>query len=186
MNISFYLDLKESLFKTEEYKQDFDFFNKDRVCSSPDLFFSIYTFVVCNSGMKAQIALKIYNKIIDALKKGEDISTVFNHRLKVKAIKEVFNNREILFEKFLNIKDNGVEEILSFCKNLPHIGDITKYHLAKDLGCDVVKPDRHLVRIAAKYNKTPEELCIDIHTITGDRIAAIDFILWRGANLKLI
>lgn len=165
------------------HKKDFDYFNSPRECKNADNFFSIYSFVVCNSGMKAQIAKGIYLRIMQCLKNDGDISTVFGHKNKVKAIKEVFENRHNLFEQLCRIQLESTDEILNFCEGLPHIGSITKYHLAKDLGCDVAKPDRHLVRIATKYKMTVEELCKKLSSETGDRVSAVDFILWRAANL---
>lgn len=170
----------------EGHKRDYDYFNASRLCKDSDQFFSIYAFVVCNSGMKAQIAGPIFKRIIDCLNEGGDISTVFGHKLKVKAIKEVLAKRHELFSQFCETQFEDTGAILDFCESLPHIGRITKYHLAKDLGCDVAKPDRHLVRIAAKYGVTAEELCKKLSDETGDRIAAVDFILWRAANLGIL
>lgn len=185
MDTDSYLILRKKLLN-EGHKKDYDIFNAPRVCKDSDEFFSIYTFVVCNSGMKAQIAGPIYDRIIACLLNRGDISTVFGHKLKVKAIKEVFSKRHELFAQFCETQFDGTEAILGFCESLPHIGGITKYHLAKDLGCDVAKPDRHLVRIASKYGLTTEALCKKLSEETGDRIAAVDFILWRAANLNLL
>jgi hypothetical protein len=136
--------------------------------------------------MKAQIAAGIYRKIIYAIENSVDISTVFNHVNKVKAIKEVFNNRDKLYNDFKLINILNEELVLNFCYSLPHIGDITKYHMAKDLGCDVIKPDRHLVRISKKYGLTPFAMCQNLSNSTGDKLSAVDFILWRAANLGII
>lgn len=51
--------------------------------------------------------------------------------------------------------DAGIE----FCETLPRVGGITKYHLAKNLGVDVAKPDVWLERVAAKSGETVHELC---------------------------
>lgn len=182
MDSATYTLIRDTLIN-EGNKMDYECFNAPRKCKDSDEFFSIYTFVVCNSGMKAQIARSIYDRIIGCLNQQGDISTVFGHKLKVKAIKEVLSKRHELFAQFCETQFDGTDAILDFCKSLPHIGDITKYHLAKDLGCDVAKPDRHLVRIAAKYGMSTEELCKKLSNETGDRIAAVDFVLWRAANL---
>lgn len=185
MDKSTYILIRDKLIN-EGHKKDYDIFNAPRICKDSDEFFSIYTFVVCNSGMKAQIAGPIYDRIIACLNQRGDISTVFGHKLKVKAIKEVLSKRHELFAQFCETQFDGTEAILDFCESLPHIGGITKYHLAKDLGCDVAKPDRHLVRIASKYGLTTEALCKKLSEETGDRIAAVDFILWRAANLGIL
>lgn len=111
----------------------------------------------------------------------QPINTVFHHKGKVKAIEYIIANGERLFEEYIESKDK-----LEYLKTLPFIGEITKYHLAKNLGENVVKPDRHLVRIANNYNTTPYELCEKLSKETSYRIATIDLIIWRAANLGLI
>jgi len=34
-------------------------------------------------------------------------------------------------------------------RSFPYIGGVTAFHLAKNLGADLAKPDRHLSRLAA-------------------------------------
>ena len=69
------------------------------------------------------------------------------------------------------------------CK-LDYIGPVTSFHLAKNLGLDLVKADRHLVRIAeAAGAESPRALCCAIASATGDRLATIDVVLWRFATL---
>ena len=75
---------------------------------------------------------------------------------------------------------------MAYLESIPWIGGITKYHLAKNLGFDCCKPDRHLVRISKEYNTSPEELCKRISEATGDRVATVDLVIWRVANLGLI
>lgn len=164
------------------YEKEIEWSENIKKCESKGAFFTEYVFVVISSGMKAQIARKIYNKVSDALICGVDINTVFKHKGKCKAINYVKSHYGVLFMLFEKDRNHNVD----WLEILPHIGKITKYHLAKNLGMDVCKPDRHLVRIAKKYNMTPQELCNKIASRTGDRIAAIDTVLWRSANLGLI
>jgi len=65
-----------------------------------------------------------------------------------------------------------------------YIGPVTCFHLAKNLGVDVVKHDRHLVRYASYMGfRDATELCEMISRITGDRVAVVDLVLWRFATL---
>jgi hypothetical protein len=137
--------------------------------------------VILNSGMKEQIARQISNRIYAAIKRGDDISTAFRHKGKVAAIKHVLEHSHTLFADYL-IAENKIE----FLQRIPFIGKITCYHLAKNLGHDCVKPDRHLVRVAEKYNTTPDALCEQISKVTGDRKCVIDIVIWRACNLKII
>ena len=134
-----------------------------------------------NSGMKNQIARQIETKIYEAWKRGESTSSAFGHKGKADAIEYVKNNREDIYNRYLQ-----AENKIDFLQSLPWIGSITKWHLAKNLGFDCCKPDRHLMRIATQHNTTPEELCKKIAAETGDRIATVDLVIWRAANLGLI
>lgn len=180
MDIETYYDLKEELAK-RGYAHEVDWANSVEPCKEASDFCIQFIWVVCNSGMKNQIAETIYKKILQAIYDKEDISEAFGHKGKVGAMKEVIKNQKTLFSEYLK-STNKIE----FCKSLPWIGDITKYHLAKNLGVDCVKPDRHLVRIAEKYGYTPFDLCKRISDKTGDRLGAVDVVLWRAGNLKLI
>jgi len=79
---------------------------------------------------------------------------------------------------------NNINEQLEYLKSLPWIGDITKYHLARNLGLDVAKPDRHLMRLAKifKYDDV-QKMCQDVAERSKDRIGTVDVVLWRYCNL---
>lgn len=150
-------------------------------CSSASDFAAETVWVILNSGMREQIARIIKSRIYDALLDGADISTVFGHKGKVAAIKYVWDKYDILFADYLK-----AESKIEFLQTIPYIGKITCWHLAKSLGEDCVKPDRHLVRIAAGYDLTPDNLCEKISGETGYKKCTVDIVLWRSANLKLI
>jgi hypothetical protein len=81
------------------------------------------------------------------------------------------------------VTDALIDEQLAWLRKLPWIGKITAYHMAKNLGVDCCKPDRHLVRLAQVIDSEPETLCHDLAAATGDRVATVDTVLWRAANL---
>lgn len=137
--------------------------------------------VILNSGMKEQIARKIWNRIQEAWQNGVDIAEVFKHKGKVPAIKYVANNFGKLFEEYV-LSENKID----FLKTIPFIGNITCYHLAKNLGHDCVKPDRHLERLAKEHDTTPDKLCEAISRFTEEKKCVVDIVLWRACNLKLI
>ena len=142
-----------------------------------DNFFKQYMYVVINSGMKNQIAEDIYKRaIINGL-------TAIGHPGKRRAIQEAHTHYRHWFEE-LKMKDS-VEEKLEFLETLPWIGKITKYHLARNIGIDVAKPDRHLVRIAKHFGYSDvQKMCKDISEQTGDRIGVVDVVLWRAMNMS--
>ncbi len=139
-------------------------------------FLSQYCYVVINAGMRNQVAEKIYQKLC---KEGSD---TIGHEGKRKAIKTMSISYDSQFEKLKNCKT--LEEKLEFLSNLKWIGDITKYHLARNLGIDCAKPDRHLERLKVKYGfKDVQVMCKFIAEKTNERIGTVDVILWRYSNL---
>jgi hypothetical protein len=65
-------------------------------------------------------------------------------------------------------------------QQLPYIGPVTVLHLAKNLGLNVPKPDRHLQRIAAGLGfMSTEHFCGEVARITGERTSVVDLIVWR-------
>lgn len=107
---------------------------------------------------------------------------VFNHRGKVNAI---LNIASIVDEMgFERVRRQIEQEEVQFLQTFPYIGSITAFHLAKNLGLPVVKPDRHLRRIAAAAGfRSPQELCKLISDRLGEPIQVVDVVLWRYATL---
>ncbi|MCL4328727.1 MAG: hypothetical protein M1410_04010 [Candidatus Thermoplasmatota archaeon] len=69
-------------------------------------------------------------------------------------------------------------------REFPYIGPVTYYHLAKNIGIPVAKPDRHLSRLASRSGfRDVQEFCEFLSRKTGDRIQVIDIVLWRYATI---
>lgn len=132
-------------------------------------------YVICNSGMRQSVATVIHQRCMEALEAGRSASTVFGHAGKAEAIDITWRDRDELFAGFL-----AAETKVAFCDELPWIGPITSYHLAKNLGADVAKPDRHLERLAIRDRTTTERLCRKLGRLSGYRAATVDTILWRA------
>ncbi len=132
-------------------------------------------YVICNSGMSNRVAVPIFERCMAALRRRESASTVFGHQDKAAAIDEIWRHRVSLFRKLKNTPD-----LIEFCEGLPWVGPVTKYHLAKNLGADVAKPDVHLNRLAEPEGVTAQKLCERLAQETGYRAATIDLILWRA------
>jgi hypothetical protein len=163
------------------YEKEISWQRELKPCADSAAFAGEAIWVILNSGMKEQIARKISKRIYEALDKGQPISSAFGHKGKVAAIEYVIVNRHSLFEQY-----GKAEDKLSFLQTIPFIGAITKYHLAKNLGHDCVKPDRHLARVAEQYGTTPDQLCENIAKETGEKKCVVDIVIWRACNLKLI
>ena len=83
---------------------------------------------------------------------------------------------------FSSVRSSVLDDPINSLKQFPYIGDITSWHLAKNLGFQVAKPDRHLVRFSKKTGfVSPHALCEALASITGDAISVVDLVLWRYA-----
>jgi hypothetical protein len=141
----------------------------------PDYFAREVAFVICNSGMKNTVARGIFERCVEALGKGQPVSEVFGHAGKAAAIETVWRDRVKLLADYVAAKDK-----LAFCESLPWIGGITKFHLAKNFGAPVAKPDVHLQRLADREGCTPQALCERLAEQLQLPVAAIDTVLWRA------
>ena len=134
-----------------------------------------YIYVVLNTGMREQVARKIYNRFIDT---GQELS-VIGHLGKRDAIATALDNYE---EWFTALQKS--EDPVEYLETLPWIGPTTKHHLARNIGIDTVKPDRHLVRLAEQFGfSSPMAMCQEIQKHEPEKLGVIDVILWRYCNL---
>lgn len=147
-------------------------------CGPPadaDDFASEAIFVICNSGMKNTVARRIFDRIMPTVRGGGSAHDGFGHKGKADAIDLIWSTRVDLLAQYLAAADK-----VEFCGSLPWIGGITKYHLAKNFGADVAKPDVHLQRLADGYGTTPQALCEEIGRAVGLKARTIDLMLWRA------
>lgn len=143
--------------------------------SDPDVFAQEAIFVICNSGMKNTVARGIFHRCMVALGAGEPVFEVFRHPGKAAAIEHIWANKAQLLDAYLQDQDK-----LANVAALPWIGNITKYHLAKNFGAEVAKPDVHLQRLADREACTAQQLCERLARETGFRVATVDTVLWRA------
>ena len=132
-------------------------------------------YVICNSGMKHTIAAGIYDRVMESLRAGQNSDIAFGHEGKCTAIDRIWENRVEYVSQYLTATDK-----VAFCETLPWIGTITKYHLAKNFGVQVAKPDVHLQRLAHLNECTVQELCEGLAADTGYSVAIVDVLLWRA------
>jgi hypothetical protein len=153
--------------------------------------------VILSSGMRETVVRQRYHEVSKAfinwisadviaaqrLSCEEQALKVFNHPGKIKAIGSLCER--VSRCGFPQIVQRIDLEGVTFLQTFDFIGPITRFHLAKNIGLDVVKPDRHLARMAAATNYScPEDLCKAIAYITGDNLSTIDLVLWRYATLN--
>jgi hypothetical protein len=149
--------------------------------TTPAQFASEVIFVICNSGMKNTVARMIFDRCCVALQACTPVFEVFKHPGKAAAIEAIWRDRKPLLEALVAAPDK-----LAFCESLPWIGGITKYHLAKNFGLDVAKPDVHLQRLADLEGVTAQALCERLAAATGYRVATVDTLIWRACANGII
>ncbi len=175
ISMSDFHSIRADLERLGFYHGDVDWSENVQAPTDPDAFAREIIFVICNSGMKNTVARGIYLRIMEAIDAGESAASVFGHKGKAGAIDRIWSERQKLFAEYQTVQDK-----LGWCADLPWIGSITKYHLAKNFGIDVAKPDVHLQRLADQHGTSVEALCADLARKTRLRVATVDVILWRA------
>ena len=141
---------------------------------TPEDFLYEYVWVVLCSGFRVSEARKIFDKWRENI---SDLS-VIKHPLKKKAIKIMLKDYKKCYDKLLSTKGNDAK--LAYLRTLSHIGPITQFHLAKNLGMDVIKPDVHLTRLASNfYFRTPDDMVQLLQNYFQHSKRVIDSVLWR-------
>ena len=142
-----------------------------------DAFARAAVYVITNSGMKNTVAVRIFERCMDALQRGKRVRGVFGHPGKRRAIHVIWHRRHALFDEY-----QAADDKIAFCASLPWVGPVTSFHLAKDLGVDVAKPDVHLARLAHRDRTSVERMCGRLARQSGYRVATVDTILWRACE----
>lgn len=171
-----------------DYPDDIEWSQSVTFPESPTEFALEFTWVVINSGMKWKVAYGIFHdRVRPALiERGIIGDAEFAHPGKQAAINRIWRERARLFEQFKTAYASGPEVALAFCVGLPWIGDVTKFHLAKNFGVDCAKPDRHLERVAEAAGTDTHTLCAAISRAHGDRVATVDYVIWRACEMGVL
>jgi hypothetical protein len=106
----------------------------------------------------------------------------FRHERKIEAI--AYSARIIHLRSFSVVHDDILRDPLSSLLEFPFIGPITVFHLAKNIGVRVAKPDRHLTRLASASGfDDVQAFCGRISIFLGEDIRKVDSVLWRFATI---
>jgi hypothetical protein len=192
-----YVNAKEVIIN-EGYGPELDWQSELNFASSQESdFLREAAWVILSSGMReATIRMKFeqianaflgFNNaadiVINSKKCRSDAIKLFGHSGKIDAIISIaFRIMADGFERIKNLTNcYGVRYLQSF----DFIGPATSFHLAKNLGLNVSKPDRHLCRVAKVSGfGSVAELCGKISEVTGDSESVVDLVIWRFATLR--
>jgi hypothetical protein len=107
---------------------------------------------------------------------------VFRHPGKIESVLQIADYARTVGITF--ILEQLTQHGPAFLERFPYIGPVTSRHLAKNLGMDVAKPDRHMVRIAEALGYiSVDTLCLDIARVTEHPVSVVDLVFWRYATL---
>jgi len=158
---------------------------------SDHFFFSELTWCIYNAGMKETLIRQKWPALTDVFHDFDpdkivshpgtlaNALKIFNHKGKASAV--ISAAEKIIRDRPINQKLAAMteDEALIYFESYPFIGKVTRYHIARNVGFDVVKPDVHLVRISEYLGYTPNALVQTISNLTGERRGFIDYILWQ-------
>jgi hypothetical protein len=192
-----YLKVKKFLYENGyfdeiewQYKVDISKVNENS-------FLEEYAWVVLNTGMNERIIRKIFPYICSSFFNWSSVGKIVKYQNEckmnaliyfnnVKKIDAIINTACLLYkENFNDFWKDFVGNDINNLEKLPYIGPVTSYHLAKNIGFPVSKPDRHLVRLADQLNyKSVEDMCKNIYSLTDEPVNVIDIALWRYSTLR--
>jgi hypothetical protein len=153
--------------------------------------------VILSSGMRETVIRKRFSLISECFFRWESAHRIdrsadrcfrsalccFNHPAKIRAIIEVAH--KICVDGFGHLEAELKADPIRAVRQFPFIGPITSCHLAKNIGAQVAKPDRHLQRIAqfCGYDDV-QTFCKEIAGFIGDPVPVVDVVLWRYATVS--
>lgn len=150
--------------------------------------------VVLCVGMREQVVRRCFGPLGEVLhdwdphKIAQDNGAVdralglFGHQRKISAIRVIANTVALLptheLRRLLR------EDCRSFLLGLPYVGPVTWAHLAKNVGVQVAKGDRHLARLSHAYGRSSvPSLCSEIGSWLDEPVPVVDLVLWRYSVL---
>lgn len=165
----------------DQGREDVEWANGCKMPDSPEDFALEVIYVICNSGMKHKVAVGIFERCKSAVLEGQPVINYFGHQGKAAAIEVIWRDRARLYAEYAAAPDK-----VAYAETLPWIGKITAYHVAKNFGAQVAKPDVHLQRLANLERVTAQQLCERLAAETGYRVPAVDTVLWRACAYGLL
>lgn len=160
------------------------------VCTDQDLFRE-YGWVVGSCGLTPQVIMKHWARLGEAFAGWDPVQVANRPRdARIAALNVMRNPRKmdaiVAFAADLTLEPGlmqrlaamPVKQVLAQLITLPFVGANNRYHLARNLGWDVVVKTGPVVRLAAYLLTTSEDLCERIAGETGERVRTVDLVLW--------
>ncbi len=172
---------------------------------SPNEFAEEVIYVILASGFRQKIAKQKFFQIMEFIYSGNDVVPekllpIFGNVNKINAICKVWKNKEEYSKQFYNCCD--VKSKMQYLETLPHIGNITKNHIARNLGINDVKYDVWIQRLGIaifgedglkegfplneKVKAACDKLFSFIEKETSLPRGYIDVVLWKSCQIGLL
>jgi hypothetical protein len=88
--------------------------------------------------------------------------------------------KQVQADGFEAFKQSVIYDPEEKLRRLAYVGPVTVWHLAKNLGMNTAKPDRHLERIALRLGfGSSFHFCNSIAEMFDDECKVVDLIVWR-------
>lgn len=170
--------------------------SRDLSALSESAFLEEAAWVILSTGLREIVVRRRFPKISQAFMNWVSAELIAQNRSSCEAMAiKVFNNsrkipaigsicERVALMGLDTIREHICKDGFEFLQEFDFIGPVIRYHLAKNTGLDVVKPDCHLVRIAnAARCDSPIRLCQVISDATGEKLSVVDLVLWRYATI---
>lgn len=194
-------------FAEANYQETIDRISTTEFGKLPEnVFIEEYVWAVYVSGFRANTVSKLWPRLMNAYHEamlhacyyiGDDAPPCDMDRVRRLAMTVFANERKTdAIIKAAGIIHDGIkslgwpkyrDEHLStpeLLQELPFIGQITRYHLARNIGLlQWVKPDVHLNRMAKHWQyASPQAMCEHLGKVEGLQPGIVDLILWYAAS----
>jgi hypothetical protein len=153
--------------------------------------------IILCAGRSAQAARTLEQRVWEAIHAGKSAYSAFGYRAKADAIDRAWRERVRDFTAVSLVLSTGdLDKLLAWCRSIPFVGEDTQFQLAKNFGADLCKPDIWLSRLAGFPDRPRRAskvrfpacmaLCKMLGESSGDRIAAVDSLLWLACNKAVL
>ncbi|HWI60846.1 MAG TPA: hypothetical protein VNT75_03310 [Symbiobacteriaceae bacterium] len=154
-----------------------------------------YGWVVISCGLTPHVATKHWPRFTEAFRNWQPVEVAGNRiAVRTDALNVMKNARKI--DHILDFADDlarapglmqrlaamELKQVMAQLSTLPFVGANNRYHLARNLGWDVVVKTGPVPRLAAFLETTPEALCERIASETGERVRTVDLVLWNWGH----
>lgn len=179
------------------HREELVTFQRDAANVSEAEFLREVAWVILSAGMAETVIKRVFPSVSKAFLEWQSARSIsdmseqcitqalhhFRHQPKIRAIANAANVIAAA-PSFENFRQRILKDPIKELQSLQYIGPVTVFHIAKNIGIRVAKPDRHLVRLADLMGfQSVSDLCGSIASSLGEDIRLIDSVLWRFATM---